>query len=71
MRKFNFNNYEQLKKSYLLTRAKLGTKKSRSSRPRDLAKRDIIARLNKLRWDRWENEGILQKIGNRKYKMVV
>lgn len=71
MRKYNFNDYEQSKKTYLLTRAKLGTKKSGSSRPRDLTERDIIARLDKLRWEKWENEGILQKIGNRKYKMVV
>jgi len=69
VRKIDYEDYRKKRKSYIKNKALLGTEKVSSSRLRDEKEREILARLDRLRFDKWSKDKTLIKIGPRKYKL--
>ena len=71
MRKIDYANYREKRRAYIRNKAILGTEKVSSSRPRDKKERQILARLDKLRWEKWLRDGTLTRLGPREYKLSI
>ena len=71
MRKIDYQDYKKKRKTYIRNKALLGTEKISSSRPRDKKEREILARLDIARWQKWLKDGTLMRIGLRKYKLSI
>lgn len=71
MRKIKYEEYQKKRTRFLSVRARLGTEKRSSSRLRDEEKARIRIWLDKKRFEKWEEQGVLRKLGPRRYKFTL
>ena len=71
MRKIDWEDYKNIRKTYIRNKARLGTEKVSSSRLRDPKEREILSRLDRNRWQKWLKNGTLIKTDARKYKLSI
>jgi hypothetical protein len=71
VRKIKYDEYQKQRAGFLRVKARLGTEKRSSSRPRDEEERRLIALLDKKRLERLEEQGVLKKLGPRRYRFTL
>jgi len=69
VRRVDFADWQERRKSFLRIRARLGAVKSAASRPRDPEERDLLLRLDQVRWKKWLASGRLARLGPRHYRL--
>lgn len=68
MRKIDFQDWRQRRKTFLRTSARLGAARAASRRPRDEEEREILLRLDRARLEGWLASGRLVRLGPRHFR---